>query len=79
MIVLEGLQTLQERIRDAMTIMSDTDQLAGMTPDTEINVKKVFGLDTDMKVTGFSKRTEYVPELDESYLFDPQTLSLIHI
>ena len=56
-----------------MTVMSDTDQLAGLEPTEKINVKKVFGLDTDMVVHGFKDRTEYVPELDESYRFDPQT------
>mgnify|MGYP003961624789 FL=1 len=42
-------------------------------PDTEISVREVFGLDTDMVVPSFSKRTEYVPELDEAYCFDHDT------
>ena len=56
-----------------MTVMSDTDQLDGLKPSVKIDVKKVFGLDTDMSVHGFKTRTEYVPDLDESYRFDPQT------
>ena len=60
-----------------MTVMSDTDQLAGLKPTEKINVKEVFGLETDMVVHGFKTRTEYVPEIDESYRFDPQTTMAI--
>ena len=56
-----------------MTVMSDNDTLQGMVPTEKINVRKVFGLDTDMVVHGFKERTEYVPALDEAYRFDPQT------
>ena len=42
-------------------------------PDVEISVREVFGLDIDLKVPGFSKRTEYVPEVDEAYCFDHDT------
>src|SRR6185436_19939626 len=31
------------------------------------------GVESDMKVPAFSKRTEYVPEIDDAYRFDPQT------
>jgi len=43
------------------------------SPDTEISVKKVFGLDTGLKVPAYSKKNEYVPELDEDYLFNHET------
>ena len=56
-----------------MTVMSDTTALDGMEPTEKINVRKVFGLDTDMVVHGFKTRTEYVPEIDDAYRFDPQT------
>lgn len=42
-------------------------------PDTEISVEKVFGFKTKLKVPAYSTRNEYVPEVDESYIFDPQT------
>jgi len=42
-------------------------------PTEEINVREVFGVDTDMKVKGFAERTERVPELDLTYKFDPDT------
>ena len=56
-----------------MTVMSDTNALEGMKPTEKVNVKKVFGLDTAMVVHGFKTRTEYVPEIDPAYRFDPQT------
>jgi cobaltochelatase CobS len=42
-------------------------------PDTEVSAREVFGIDVDMKVPAFSERSEYVPVLDESYLFDHDT------
>ncbi len=56
-----------------MTIMNDSDALIGLEPTSKINVKKVFGLSTDMVVKGFKDKTEYVPEIDPAYRFDPQT------
>ena len=43
------------------------------SPDTEISVKKVFGLDTELKVPAYSKKNEYVPEIDKDYLFNHET------
>ena len=43
------------------------------SPDKEISVKKVFGLDTGLKVPAYSKKNEYVPEIDEDYLFNHET------
>ena len=43
------------------------------SPDIMIDVKKTFNIDVNNKVPGFSKKSEYVPELDESYLFDKDT------
>jgi len=42
-------------------------------PDKEISARDVFGLDIDMKVPAFSKRTEHVPEIDKAYRFDHDT------
>ncbi|SLN32555.1 cobaltochelatase subunit CobS [Oceanibacterium hippocampi] len=42
-------------------------------PDIEVSVSQTFGLDSDLKVPGFSERTEHVPDLDEAYVFDPET------
>jgi cobaltochelatase CobS len=43
------------------------------TPDIEISVEKTFGFESKLKVPAYSKRNEYVPEIDEAYIFDPQT------
>src|SRR6185312_14440187 len=42
-------------------------------PDTTADAKKLFGFDVKMKVPAFSKRNEYVPELDTAYRFDRET------
>jgi cobaltochelatase CobS len=48
-----------------------------MKPTEDISVREVFGLDTDMVVKGFAKRTDRVPELDSTYKFDPDTTMAI--
>ena len=47
--------------------------LAELTPDIKISINQVFGIDSDMKVDGFSKKNEFVPEIDNSYKFDRDT------
>ena len=42
-------------------------------PDIEVNVGETFGFESSLEVPAFSQSCEYVPELDEDYLFDPQT------
>ena len=42
-------------------------------PDTQVDVKSVFGFETKMKVPAFSKASEYVPERDSAYRFDRET------
>jgi cobaltochelatase CobS len=42
-------------------------------PDTQVNVREVFGIDSDMVAPAFSVRTEHVPERDTSYRFDRDT------
>ncbi|MDO9640972.1 MAG: cobaltochelatase subunit CobS [Pseudotabrizicola sp.] len=44
-----------------------------MKPTEEINVREVFGIDTDMKVKGFAEATDRVPAIDPTYKFDPDT------
>ena len=38
-----------------------------------ISVKQVFGIDSELKVEGFSKKNEYVPNIDKDYKFDRDT------
>src|SRR6187399_1920323 len=42
-------------------------------PDREVDVREVFGIDIDWKVPAFSKSDERVPDVDQSYVFDPDT------
>src|SRR6187402_97315 len=42
-------------------------------PDREVSVREVFGIDSDMMVPAFSKADERVPDIDDSYVFDPDT------
>ena len=42
-------------------------------PDIKISAKQTFGIDSDMEIHAFSKKNEYVPEIDKTYKFDPET------
>lgn len=42
-------------------------------PDTPIDVRKVFGIDTDMTVMGFAEADAHVPDFDPDYIFDRDT------
>ena len=42
-------------------------------PNREVSVREIFGIDIDMKVPAFSEADERVPDLDPSYVFDPDT------
>ncbi len=43
------------------------------TPDIKLSVNQTFGFESDMEVDAFSKKSEYVPEIDKSYKFDKET------
>ena len=42
-------------------------------PDTEYNVRDLFGIDVDLTVPGFSVASDYVPAIDPDYQFDKDT------
>jgi len=42
-------------------------------PDIKISVKQTFGIDSNLEVNAFSKKNEYVPEIDKNYKFDKDT------
>ena len=44
---------------------------------TFIDDEKVFGFKTNMKILGFKEKTKFVPEVDDSYLFDEVTTKAI--
>jgi cobaltochelatase CobS len=43
------------------------------SPDTEIDVREVFGIDVDLKIPAFSEPSEHVPAFDDTYLFNRET------
>ena len=53
--------------------IGDKAETSSAEPDSSIDVRKTFGVDIDWKVPAFSKRGMHVPEIDESYVFDPDT------
>ena len=42
-------------------------------PDIKISVNQTFGIDSDMEIEAFSKKNDYVPEIDKNYIFDRDT------
>src|ERR1700740_3584215 len=56
---------------------SSEDQLISLTPDTQVDARKTFGVDFDMKAPAFSERDPHVPDVDEAYKFDPETTRAI--
>ncbi len=48
-----------------------------VAPDTEVSVRETFGIDSDMTVPAFSKANVHAPDLDSSYVFDPETTRAI--
>lgn len=46
-------------------------------PDKMVNARDIFGIDLDMQVPAFSQKDERVPDLDPSYVFDPETTTAI--
>ena len=47
------------------------------TQSSIIDSEKTFGFKTNMKIVGFNEKTKFVPEIDESYLFDETTTKAI--
>ncbi len=42
-------------------------------PDIKINVRQIFGIDSDIEVPAFSESDDHVPEIDDTYIFDHDT------
>ena len=42
-------------------------------PDIKLSVKQTFGIDSEIEVEDFSKKNDYVPEIDKNYIFDRDT------
>ncbi|MCZ2414285.1 MAG: AAA family ATPase [Burkholderiales bacterium] len=42
-------------------------------PDIRVSVERLFGIGSGMEVPAFSRRTDYVPDVDDAYCFDHDT------
>ncbi|WP_120716238.1 cobaltochelatase subunit CobS [Tsuneonella amylolytica] len=61
-----------------MTDHLDTAQRTVLAaPDTTVSAREVFGLDLDWQIPAFSQADPRVPDLDEGYVFDPDTTMAI--
>ena len=53
--------------------MANEQTAVPVVPDTTVSVRETFGIDTDMSAPAFSIVDEHVPDIDETYHFDPET------
>ena len=53
--------------------MTDNTNDLNKKPNKEISVREAFGIETDMVVKGFEEISDRVPDIDETYKFDPDT------
>ena len=53
--------------------MTDSTYDLTNTPNQDISVRDVFGIETDMMVKGFEEKSDRVPDIDKTYKFDPDT------
>ena len=44
-----------------------------IVPSIKLSVKQTFGIDSNLEVDAFEKKSEYVPEIDKNYKFDRDT------
>ena len=42
-------------------------------PENKVNVSEVFNIDSKLSVKAFKDKTDWVPEIDNSYVFDKDT------
>lgn len=59
------------QIPDMQTETRDSTVLPA--PDRQVDVRELFGIDIDMKVPAFSQPDERTPDVDDAYVFDPDT------
>ena len=71
---LQGPMHAATRCRDMTDKTFDpTSKTSLAAPDTTVDVRETFGIDIDWQVPAFSVADERVPDLDPSYVFDPDT------
>ena len=60
-----------------MSVLDASEDLITHSPDTEVSIRGAFGIDMDGAAPAFGEKSAYVPDLDETYRFDPQTTRAI--
>jgi len=53
-------------------VSTRADELQGL-PDTQVSVRKTFGIDSELLCPAYREGGDHVPERDEAYCFDPET------
>ena len=57
-----------------MTSVIDADvKMPAGEPDMMVGVRQLFGIDIDMQVPAYSEATDHMPDVDDTYRFDPET------
>lgn len=52
--------------------------LMNAKPDRMLSARELFNIDSDLQVPAFSERSDYVPEIDDAYRFNPDvTLAIL--
>ena len=60
-----------------MSVTDASEELKELAPSVEVSIRDTFGVDMEGTAQAFSERSSYVPDLDETYRFDPQTTRAI--
>ena len=55
------------------SVITGLEQPTLMEPDTQVDVAKTFGFESNLQVPAFSRAEAHVPDLDPTYLFDRDT------
>jgi cobaltochelatase CobS len=61
------------RTRNSAVVHEQSGLSPDMAPDTSVDVREVFGIEQDLSVPAFSRRSDYVPAVDADYRFDRDT------
>jgi len=60
-----------------MIKIKDNNFVKDTSPSNKINTRNLFGVDCNFEVLGFANKSSFVPDIDKSYKFDPDTTRAI--
>ncbi len=60
-------------MRGNMAPQVSTAEVQNTSPDIEVSVRQLFGIESELKVPAFSKSDDHVPDIDPDYLFNQET------